>query len=459
MLSQEQITYIAQDIQSYNTKVHLSKDFELFQFYNGATKEIIKSYIMKEFRKPETVEEMIGRLVPLNFLKKIINKLAGVYVEAPVRRAVTKDVIDIELLSELEDALDINNVLKTFNRYYKLNKRACLEIFVENGHPALRLLPAHTYKAYSFDKKNPTKADAIVKIMKDDLFLVWTKEEHFYLDTKGNKTAPSEDNLGMINPYGVLPFFYRCDSVFDVMPVMSDDMMSMSVAIPVALTDLMFGLKYQAWPIIYTVGVTGEITGGPQAIYQLQREADGSDPKVGVIAPQFDAAKILDSVKFLLDAWLSTNNLSNNYSGSFGVGSAVSGVSKMLDQAESIEDKKDQQGMFFQLEAEIWDKLKENFMPYWRATNELEPDLNREFSSDFEVYLSFKEPQAFVSEKDRVDIAKAKLDSKLSSRMEEIQKLNPDYDEEMIYKLIEEINQDQGTVFGSLESNLQNIPE
>ena len=457
MLSPEQIKFILDDLRSPHTIEHFKKDLELFQFYNGATKPIIKEYIKKEFKKPETIEEMIGRLVPLNFLRKVVNKKAGVYIEAPLRVAPNKDTADAELLAEYEETLNLNQVMKEFNRYFKLNKRAILEIYTDGGFPALKLLPAHTYKVYSFDKKNPTKPEVVVKFMGDKKLLVWTKEELFFLDDKGQKSPV--DGGDMTNPYGELPFIYACDSIFSTMPILDDDMMSMSIAIPVALTDLMFGLKYQAWPIIYTIGANGELTGGPQAVYQLDYQANGQKPEIGVVSPEFDAEKILNSVKFLLDSWLSTNNLSNNYSGSFSAGNAVSGVSKMLDYSENVEDKKDQQAVFYQVENDLWYKIKDVFIPYWRKTKELDQYIDKEFSKDFEVYISFKDPKPFMSEKEKVEIAKLKIDSQLSSKRAEIKNLNEDYDDEMVDNLVEEIIAEQGNVFGSMESDLPDQTE
>ena len=121
-----------------------------YLMYHGATKDVIKGAILKEFKKPETVNELMSRLVPLNIMNKVISKLAGVYKEAPLRSISSKDEKEIEFLQTLEDGMELNMRMKEANRYFKMNKRALIEIYLDDeGIPSLRVLPAHTYEVFS----------------------------------------------------------------------------------------------------------------------------------------------------------------------------------------------------------------------------------------------------------------------------------------------------------------------
>jgi hypothetical protein len=156
-----------------------------------------------------------------------------------------------------------------------------------------------------------------------------------------------------------------------------------------------------------------------------------------------DSDKMLTVVNSLVAMLLSTNNLSvGSVKGESSVGNAVSGVSKMLDSAESIEDKYDQQAYFYQAEIELWNKISKNMIPYWRMNNLLAPKYNREFSPVFELSIVYREPKAVITEKDRIESAILKLNNGLASKELALREIYPDYTEDQIADLMLEINEE-----------------
>lgn len=453
-LNQNLLIEIADDINDVQNKEARKQDLERWLMYNGKTQDIIKESIKKEFNRPETVEELIARLVPLNIIQKIINKLAGVYVEAPLREVVDENEADLELMELYEEAASVNSRFKEANRYFKLFKRNLMEPFVDHdGVPGLRNLPRHTYEVYSFNSMRPDKPDLIAIIKHDDelrdnqVIKIWTADNHILIDGNGKVLRDKMEQMGNvdgINPYGRIPFVYINESTYSVNPLSDDDLMRMAIAIPVVLTDLLFACKYQCWSIIYTVGDVGELPSNPSSVIAMDYGPDGQEPKVGTIKPEIDINAILQLIANLISTLLTTKNLAaGTIKTTQGINETISGISKALDNAESVEDKKDQQSYFMKAEADLWDLLANYMIPVWRKLNKLAPEYNKEFSPAFAMSVLYREPKVLISEKERIENAKAKLEAGLSTLERELANLNPDMSDNQIQKLKEEILAEQ----------------
>lgn len=414
-----------------------------YLMFNGSTKEVIEQAIKSEFKNENTIKELMNRLVPLNIMQKIINKLAGVYKEPPLRSVASKDEKEQEFLEVLEDGMELNMRMKEANRYFKMNKKALIEPFLDdNGIPSLRVLPAHTYECFSINTKRKNQPNVIVKIDEvNERLIWWSDESHMVTNYKGDIVdGVLQDNPDFENPYGELHFEFINESSNSVCPIQDDDLLALSVAIPVILTDLLFGLKYQCWAIIWTVGKVGDIPFNPNSVIQMEfGENPGQEPSVNSIKPDIDSDKMLNTVLALVSLLLTTKNLqAGAISDQMGGGAAASGISKMLDSAESVEDKKDQQSFFYKAEQNLFRKLR-ILMQYWKETRQLHPDFDFELPEDFQVNISFQEPRALMTENEKIDNSKKKLDSGFTTIKRELQNLNPDLDQDAIEELYKEI--------------------
>ena len=426
-----------------------------YLMYNGATKEVIEAAIKSEFKKENTIQELMNRLVPLNIMQKIINKLAGVYKEDPLRKIGSKDDDEQENLTTLVNGLELNLRMKEANRFFKMNKKALIEPYLDdNGIPSLRVLPAHTYEAFSYGTKKKSQPNVIVKIdeVKEQL-IWWTDESHVVTNYKGEPIPGAlKDNEGMENPYGELHFEFINESSSSVNPIQDDDLLALSVAIPVILTDLLFGLKYQCWAILWTVGKVGDIPFNPNSVIQMEfGEEPGQTPSVNSIKPEIDSDKMLNTVLALVSLLLTTKNLQ---AGSIGdsttAQNAASGIAKMIDSSESVEDKKDQQAYFYKAERNLFKKLA-ILMKYWKETAQLHEDYDFELPEDFTVSVTFQEPRALMTEKEQIENSKMKIEAKLTTIKRELRKLNPDMEDDELDVLYKEIIEESTLLAANLQ--------
>jgi hypothetical protein len=225
--------------------------------------------------------------------------------------------------------------------------------------------------------------------------------------------------------------------------------------------------------MIYTIGDVGEVPSNPNSVLPMNFGPNGEKPEIGQIKPEVDTDKVIGLVKTLVAMLLTTKNLSvGAVKMNLDSGDMASGISKMIDSAESVEDKKDQQAFFEQAEAELWWLLSKYMIPFWRANNMIKPELNKEFSPTFEVSVFFREPKVMMSEMEQIEISKARLDNGFSTLQRELEILYPQMTREEVVKLrleieagksireqqqIDEIDQTDDVIEtdNGLESNLQ----
>lgn len=432
-----------------------------YLMFQGATKPVIEAAIRKEFKNQNTIQELMNRLVPLNIMSKIITKLAGVYKEAPLRQVASKDDTEQEMLEKLEDGMDLNMRMKEANRHFKMNKKALIEPYLDDlGVPSLRVLPAHTYEAFSIKTKKKSMPNVIVKIDEAaEELIFWSDESHWLTNYKGEVLTDAMtrmENPEGENPYGELHFEYINESSNSVNPIQDDDLLALSVAIPVILTDLLFGLKYQCWAIIWTVGKVGDIPFNPNSVIQMEfGDEPGQEPSVNSIKPDIDSDKMLNTVMALVGLLLTTKNLqSGAITDGISSQNAASGIAKVLDSAESVEDKKDQQAYFYRAEQNLFKKLIV-LMRYWKETKQLNKDYDIELPEDFRVNITYREPRALMTEEETIKNSKTKIDAKLTTIKRELQNLNPDLDDDAIGELYKEILEEQAAIMAMAQKAIE----
>lgn len=427
-----------------------------YLMFSGSTRQVIEQHVRNEFKKQETINELLGRLVPLNVMQKVINKLAGVYKEAPLRKLQSDDEDEIAMLNKLVDGMDLNMRMKEANRFFKMNKRVLLEPYLDDqGVPSVRVLPAHTYRVFSIQTKKKSVPNVVCKIDEVSEYLIWWSDEsHWVTDYKGEVISDrmeKMDNKEGENPYGELQFVYINESSTSVDPIQDDDLLAVSVVIPLLLTDLVYGLKYQCFSIIWTVGKVGNIPFNPNSVIQMEYDDNGKKPEINTIKPNMDSDKLLNSVMALVSILLTTKNLqAGAITDQATPNSAASGIAKVIDSAESTEDKKDQQAYFLKGESTLWKKLS-NQMRYWRETKQLNAEYDFEIPEDFAVTTSFQDPQPLTSEAEKIDIAAKKVEKNFSTIKRELKKMNPDMKDEEIDALYKEIIEEKATMAAALE--------
>jgi len=444
-------------IYSTDNQERIAGDRERYMVFNGRVRESIRKAIEKEFLLPDTIRELVNRVIPINITQKIVKKLATVYKEEPRREDAHGNAGDTELLEKYEDWLSINHVMMGANQLFKLTKNCLQEIFAHKGTPRVRSLASHTYTPYNDDPIDPVTPTAFIKHISfgsvdkaDDQHVVWSDTEHFTMNGRG-EIIPNPDNPDNINPYGVMPFVYINESDDSLSPISDDDLLRMQIVICLLLTDLAFASKYQAWSIIALINATTEkMSFNPNSVITLESR-NGADPDIKVIKPELDSDALLRLVESLLGMLLTTKNLSvGSVTGEVTAQQAASGVAKVLDSAESTEDKEIQTLYFKRAEKELWTKLAHFMIPVWLDNGMLEPEFAGRFSDEFQLSINFPDQRPAITEKDRLDIEVTKLKNNLTTHFLAVQEINPEYTSDEVTQVLDEIKKEKMDIFEAM---------
>lgn len=449
-------------IYSKENLYRIDEDKRRYMILNGRVKDTIREAIEKEFLLPETVRELINRVIPLNITEKIVSKLATVYKESPNREDAFGSESDNDLIDFYSKIFNLNHKMIGGNILLKTTKHYLIEMYAHKGMPKIRNLPSHTYTPFSFDEVEPETPTGFVKHLilgskdaKDDLHAVWTEELHFLMNGEG-EVIPNESNPNSINPYGIIPFVYVRESDNELIPISDDDLLRMQIVICLLLTDLAFASKYQAWSIIALINASTEkLSFNPNSIVSLESKG-GETPDIKVIKPELDSDSLLRMIESLLGMLLTTKNLSvGSVTGQVDAQQAASGVAKILDQAESMEDREIQTLYFQTAEKELWNKFSKILLPKWIEQKLIAPDFVNSFSETFDFKITFPEQTPVISEKERVDIEVTKLNQGLTTKYMAIKAINPEYSTDEIEQVLNEIKKEEQEKFDSMLGDVE----
>jgi len=454
---------ILQLVTSSENMKRIEADRERYMVYNGNLKDLVKKRISEEFLLKETIQNMIGRITPINLTAKVTDKLAQVYNEAPQRDATSGFSEDDEALEFWEDELRFDVKMKHANRLVKLHKHTLLWPFLNrDGFPGVRVLPSHTYTPISSDMFEPERPTEFVihQNMEDPdpathRHIYWSDEKHFTMDGQGNVIIDPE-NPDFENPFNQIPGTYLNTSLDSVLPVSDDDLICVNLLICLLLTDMCYAFKYQAWSIIALIGIEDmNLNFNPNSVISIPRNEAGETGDIKTIKPDMDSDQMLNAVEALVGMLLTTKGLSlGSVTGKLTVSNAASGISKMIDQSETTEDRRDQIALFDAAESEFWNKFAHVMLPYWRETGQLHPDADIQFSEQFDIDIKFQEPKVITTDMDKVQLQLAKLQGGLTTQEQAIRDLHPQWSEDRIQQFIQEIAEDKAQKLKDMQESM-----
>ena len=247
----QQIPAILKHIELNSSKI--SDNQTIFNILEGDILSQIHAKIEEQL-SGESVKISKQRAVPINILRKMIDKLSTLYNIAPDRIAKLEN--DQELMDDYTSVLNINDQLGTVNESFNAYKYGVEEIFYNENDKAIniRTLPTYLFLPYGDDRQNPLRTTVMIKFMGSKSFKKGTGIEadgsersnqvksmnvfHLFSDTEflsitGNGDIVQSDmieNPEGVNPYGVIPFSYVSRSKYLLIPKTDSDTITMSAS-------------------------------------------------------------------------------------------------------------------------------------------------------------------------------------------------------------------------------------
>jgi hypothetical protein len=471
MATQKPLVELIPDIIQHFLKYqdYLQFNLRLYRILEGQVKLEVEESLRREIISPAALRRALERIPSLNILKKGVDKLSKVYLEAPVRMTDSDQDRDIMMGIVRESCLD--NVMANANRLLNAQHTFAIEPFIQDGKHQVRTLAGHQFLPFSDDPVNPLKMTVFIKVLgeemqwltdRDDqdgnrkdqdkdmhlvhLLALYSDNEFMIIDTNGQIREDKMLEMGVtstINPFGVIPFIVGSRSAFEIVPFPNQAGLDMSILIPKLLTDLNYAAQFQSHSIIWTKNA--DLSGqeiNPDVVVDLgDRSEENGDPDIGVIKPEVDIDRILKLIEFEVSSYFSSIGIKTSVSGSLSPGKEESGVSKAIDEGDTTAERKVQTEFFREIEYKFWD-LMQKVQEVWSREGRLVGGESRLFSDEFidTFRMKFNEIKPLKTQQQMLEEIKMARELKLLSRKQALRMLNPDFTEDQIEDILEEVD-------------------
>lgn len=424
----------------------------LFDVYEGTLLKYIL-YDLRETLSEKSYNLAKTRVAPINLLVQIVDKLSKIYSKPPKRSIVegTGTDSDKELLSWYENEMDLNETLNVTNELFNLHKSVTFEPYIEDAKPRLRNVPADRSIWFSSDPLNPTNPTEYIKFLGEQkingedtqVYFIYSNDEFLIVDKK-MRVIPSlmaQMELDGTNPIGQIPAIYVNKSKFSVVPPMDTDFLKMTKLIPILLSDLNFAAMMQSFSIIYGINVDNEnAVISPNAFWTFHSKPGSDDkPEVGIIKPQVDIDQVLNLATALVSMWLKSRNIRPGVVADLSISNAASGISKIIDESDTSEDRQRQVGYFKKAENKFWKLITKQMHPYWMDRKMI--DTNLSWSPTVEIQVDFQEQTPLLDRTKVLDEVIKELNASLTLPQIAIQRLNPEMSENEAMDLLNKIDE------------------
>jgi len=225
-----------------------------------------------------------------------------------------------------------------------------------------------------------------------------------------------------------------------------EDIIDGAILLNMLLSDLFYIAKYQGMGIGYMFGkgVPKNAKVGASSFITMEVEEGDPTPQIGFATSNPPIQAHLDMIEAYISLLLSTNQLeAGTVNMKLSVSNAASGIHEMIKRAENVDDIQNQREMYKDNEPKIFDIIRR-----WHnlliERNVLDDEVAKLGSIDEKdtVKIKFPDPQPFITEKERLENIKIRLELGLDSMIDAIIKDNPELSEDdaqqKLQKILEE---------------------
>ena len=334
-----------QDFKASESRARRKHIEKMVNYYMGQNTD---KYIAQYF-SVDTFREV--PLYKINVTKKFIDKLSGVYRNAPRRKV--GGIYENPRYEKLLYKKDLK--LKHIERMIKLLDVIALNVSFNEETQQINYQPIYYFDAF-FDELNPKDPIAVIYPLlspTDDvsydgetMFCYLDDEKKVIFDVNGNVLQE------IPHSYGVLPFVFprRVEQIDDFFGKGAIDIVSVNEHVNITMTELQLGLRFQMFGQPYATGVyedTPIARTGSDTIINLPEGAN-----FGIVSPKANISAVIDSIKFQIEMLAMTNHLSVSFDSNQDRPS--SGLALIIKDHDRIEYYKDDIELFRDFEHSLY---------------------------------------------------------------------------------------------------------
>lgn len=446
-------------IDEFNDRI---KDLSCFYDHNEQVLDIYEGNLLPhvESLMCETLDEnyysMIKhRILPINFIQKIVDKLAKSYADSPLRQSDEQDFID-----EYVRRLNLDSKMMLAEEYSHLNRGYALKPKLTNqGKVKMDVLPYDKFLVIADDKSDNSEPTVFIEflgktersivdnqgkeqILQVDVRIAYSDKEIIGFDSSGTWIEHIAEDLNYINPIGVIPFVYGNRSVSNIVPKQDTDFLALTKILPLMLSDINGAIMFQCFTLIYGIDVEfNDAKMSPNAIWDLSSKPKSDKPaSVGTIQPTVDSDKALTFFKNILAMWLDSKGIDAGSIMSLDSKEVASGLALAMEQIDVTEARKKSISYLAKEEKNLFSLLA-RMNNYWMklpGAKDLKLTRVDEKKVDETTEIIFKEPVAKMDYSTEISNSVDMLNNGLSYREKEIRRLHPYITDDEVNLILEE---------------------
>lgn len=445
---------ITKYIKSNTERIDVNTD--IFSILEGELSPLLDKKLKEDLGKKSAASAMT-RKSPINYYRKVIDKLTSIYLQGVVRKVVDGTEQDAELVRWYEKVLKLDDKMNSNNENLNAYKYSLLHISLGEPNsagtrkPFIRSIPNHEFLVMNTSHVDPTSPDVIILFMgervspdgqKKHIYHVYSEAEFMILNDKGDVEYGEMESIGFedgVNYFGDDPFVYANYSKNLVMPKLQVDDREIALLIPLLLTDLNYAVKFQAFSMFIAIDIDdSDIEISPNSIQHLKSDGDGEKPSFDTIKPTIDISEVLTLSSSQVSLWLSSKSIKAGALGNMGPDQFASGISKMIDESDTFEARKKQIVIYKGVESDFWDKLLNTFHPAWVNAGVI--DNRAIFTPSAKVVTEFPTPKPMRTRLEVLAELQSSMDAGLESRKGALKELHPEWTEAEVEDKLAEID-------------------
>ena len=416
-------------------KEHSSRE-RMLDYFEGINLE----HDIKGFFDSESLSQIPPMYI--NLVRNIISRRALVYQQAPVRyNEKYTDVLG-----------NLDSVMKQFEQLTYLLGTEALYTHWDDNAKKLKYRPIHFFTP--FFKPNEDEPFAIMYQAESQLqartedaqYMFWSKDtedmegKHFMISSRGAITSIVE---GDRNPYGdVLPFniAHRHPFTRDFFREGASDLVDGMRSINIMLTELALHGRFQLGQPVFTgLDTEQRITMGQDKALVLPEGANFQ-----YATPNANVQAMIESTKYMVDSIAQSNNVRINWADK----SQESGLSKKMSELDLMDAlRSDTEQIYRPFEKEQF-RIAKRICEVSGGIN-----LGDQFSIDF------AEREVPMSTDEEIKYYSWAFQNDLETRQSYLRKKNPDFKEEEIQAIVEQIDAEQPQEADETQSIIDRIGE
>lgn len=489
MLDAIQVKQIVEEIQAQPEVARRAMAKRRYDIYKDGGRSFLIEKILREFKKDSLAE---FRIVPINLLKKIVDKRAGVYKRPPIRKAELES--DQALMDFYVEKMYLDLLLQKANRYMVLGSNTVIYIVpdMETGKLKARVIPHYQYSLVA-NPKDHNKIDAFIfspfvqegsvspdsaipsatgqegfqenRTIKTEPNLVeslerstdqsaseyifWTKEQHFTANASGAVIPdPDAGELEHMNPIQMMPVINVArDRDNEAWATQGEDMIDLTIAIQMGWSDVMTIAKHQGFSLLTIISQEEpkNINVGVNRAVWLKQNDQGPQPSISYVQAQSPLAEYKSLLTELLGLLLTTNNMDpGSISGSGQARNFTSGFHALIAMADSLEAIEMDKPIMLKAEKQVWQLIKawHNYLFDLGKLND-EAKLLGKFSEDFKPSIILADVKPLESEDERIARVEKLIKLGLITQKDALKKIHTELSDQDVEKKLIEIEEEK----------------